>query len=448
MKIPTKESLNKHLLKLKTCLFFFILSFNLHIGHTSTADFTENINKQISPTAECNNNLIVSIGGGDTSNGIQGIARFFATELNSGSIETGTTLEIRRNHWLDESCDADEALLSPWGDYINLYCCDVGTNVTLELRLTDGEGNISTCSSSITEIKDVLLPYCYPPIIVQTSLLDLPADFPNNIEEAYNSDFEGTSTMMTMLFQEAWGTDNCAVDKIIERQPQFSINSCGWGTFIRRFEAWQWRVEGDLNGNGELDREEAWVSINTCHQEIRLLESHNYTVDFPQDATAQCGDECPWDIITTALGTDILAVNTSDPIRFAATGDECYKLSITYDVINWCIWDGEYTGFMIPRQTEEDGEPPIDRIVNSSERPVLSGDNNMVTLDRTNDIRTICINGTGGTNPVDDSNLMDATSNQNPDMDRGRWNYTQFIKVFDNVAPVLTVGEFGGNTDT
>jgi hypothetical protein len=300
--------------------------------------------------------------------------------------------------------------------------------------------------------EDKLRPFCFAPNNVSLSCVDLPLTFPGDIETAYNEDREGTVSMLNALFGAPTATDNCRVDTIVENRPSTNLNDCGWGTIARRFEAWQLNPEGDVNGNGRIDRDEVLYSTNNCAQVITIIETHEFTIDFPEDASADCTDPCIPEIEITMPGCDNVLVNTSEPQRFAASGDECYKLGITYDVINWCIWDGEYAGATIKRRTEDDGEAlPVDRAVESAERPVLriSGpnpDNLTVVLDRRHTRRQTC----GVNVPGDDSRLADdetvgrntSTFQDNEDwrgiLDAGRWQYTQFIKVYDETAPEVT----------
>lgn len=419
-------------------------------GNETCVSRTLVVRDQIEPSAVCNDQLIVSIGGGDVAAGVDGGARIYAYDIDEGSSDncSEVSLRVRRNHWRDNSCHPNENRWSDWNDYVDFYCCDINTEVMIELEVTDEAGNSNICWMLVTP-EDKLRPYCYAPEDVELSCSELAQELPDNLEQAYVDDFQATSLTMNALFGSAWGTDNCAVDSIVERNSSVQINDCGWGQIIRRFEAWQWKAAGDVNENGAIDRNEAWVSSNTCSQTITITETHEYTIDFPQDAEAACGDDpCVWDIHTTTPGCDILAVNVGEPVRFSATGDECYKVSITYDVINWCLWDGEYEGYVIPRMTEDDGESlAIDRAVESRERPVIIGATDLVTLDRSNEGRTICEDGSGGYVNGDDSSLADLTSQQESDLNRGRWVYTQFIKVYDATAPEITVAAYGGPTD-
>jgi len=104
-------------------------------------------------------------------------------------------------------------------------------------------------------------------------------------------------------------------------------------------------------------------------------------------------------------------------------------------VINWCLWDGEYEGYVIARMTEDDGEAlPVDRAVEGNERPVVRyNDDNGLCIDRRHNDR----DGDSGLDNCEDPVLPNY----------GRYIYTQFVKVYDSTAPVVTVGEYGGPTD-
>ncbi|WP_367390391.1 hypothetical protein [Lewinella sp. LCG006] len=438
-------------------------------GNETCEEYTVVVTDDIEPTASCNDELNVSIGGGDIANGIEGIARLFAADVDEGSNDNcgEVTVEVRRNYWRNETCDASANRWSPWGPYVDFYCCDIDNEITIELRVTDEAGNQNICWQVVTP-EDKLNPFCYAPAPVTLTCSDLPLAFPGDIATAYDEDFAATSTMMSAIFGGATGTDNCAVDTIVERTPNIQVNDCGWGSITRRFEAWQLRPEGDANGNGAIDINEVYRSTNSCSQLITITERHDFTIDFPEDADADCGDPDVPTIITTAVGCDVLSVNIGEPVIFSATGDECYKFSITYDVINWCVWDGEYEGLVLPRITEDDGEAlPVDRAVEGNERPVVrvvSGfgpvDNNCdnevdpqpgiqysVVIDRRHNDR----DGDSDIADVIYDNIPGNTpgcipADQFGRRNYGRYIYTQFVKVYDSTAPVVAVGEYGGPT--
>lgn len=388
------------------------------------------VRDEIAPSVVCDNQLNVQIGGGDISNDLYGIARVFATNVDEGSVDNCSTeleLAVRRNYWNDNDCGLSSNQFSPWGDFVDFYCCDVGRAITLEMRVTDELGNSNQCWLTITP-EDKLRPVCFAPAGETLTCAEFPTLFPGDVQEAYDTDFATTSQLMTELFGGPSGTDNCAVDTLVERTPMVNINACGWGTIIRRFEAWQVEPEGDVNNNGAIDVNEVLRSTNACNQSITITETHEYTVDFPADAEADCLDPDVAGIVTEALGCDNLIINVGEPVRFSATGDECYKLSITYDVINWCIWDGESNAYAVARNTDTDNSS-----VDACERPVVRVNDSGAIIDR-NHPEPGCDSG------LPNSTLVPAGQNV------GRWSYNQFVKVYDSSVPSFNVAAFGGPT--
>lgn len=388
------------------------------------------VRDDIEPTLICDDNLIVSLGGGDIANGQEGVARVFATNVDEGSNDncSDITLQIRRNYWLNDDCGLSSNQYSPWGDDILFYCCDVGREVTIELMATDDVGNSNSCWLTVVP-EDKLRPYCYAPADQTVSCADFPDMISGDLEDGYVNNFQATSIMMSSIFGAPTGTDNCSVDTLTERTPTININACGWGTITRRFEAWQLLEDGDANGNGVIDGNEVLRSINNCAQTITITETHEYLIEFPADAAADCLDPEIPGLVTDASGCDNLVINISEPQRFSATGDECYKLSITYDIINWCIWDGESDTYTVERQTDTD-----DSEVDPCERPIVRVDDNGAIIDR-NHPESGCNSGL--------DNNFQVPANE----DIGRWQYTQFVKVYDSSQPTFTVDAFGGPTD-
>ena len=112
-------------------------------GNETCEEYDLIVTDEIEPTASCDDDLNVSIGGGDVSVGIEGIARLFAEDVDEGSSDNcgDVTLEVRRNYWRNNTCDASANRWSPWGDFVDFYCCDVANEITIELRVTDESGN-------------------------------------------------------------------------------------------------------------------------------------------------------------------------------------------------------------------------------------------------------------------------------------------------------------------
>ncbi|MEL6832789.1 MAG: T9SS type A sorting domain-containing protein [Bacteroidota bacterium] len=389
-------------------------------GNESCTEVEIEVRDQIAPIAVCVDQLTVSIGGGDSQNGATGTAVVSAEDLDGGS----------NDHCGDVSIAIRQEGVGSWASSLLFDCGHVGASIRIHLLVTDAAQNQNTCWLTVVP-EDKINPVCFPPEAESLSCTTLPITFPGNLEDAYAEDFSGTSNLMTSLFGGPSGTDNCTVDTLVERTPNIQINECGWGSVVRRFEAWQVRrPDGDLNGNGRIDINEVDRSTNSCSQTITITEEHDFVIDFPEDAAADCVGPNITTVITEADGCDVLAVNISSPEIFSATGDECYKYALTYDVINWCLWDGESDGFVVERITEDDGEAlPLDRTVEGNERPVIIYNANGLVIDRQHSDRD------------GDSSIPD----ESPTLaDYGRYVYIQFVKVYDSSAPNIEVMEYGG----
>lgn len=444
-------------------------------GNETCNEYDLIITDEVEPVAICPAGFSVSIGGGDVVNGIEGIGRVPAETFDQGSYDNcgPVNLEIRRNYWRNGTCDLNPNRKSPWGDFIDFYCCDLGNDdITIELRVTDLLDQQSICFSSVS-IQDVIAPYCYAPDDTSFSCMTPPDGLPDDLEVAYANDFAATSTLMSSLFGSPSSTDNCAIDTLVELTPLIQLNDCGAGTITRYFEAWQAVIDADLSDGIQID--EVFRSTNECTQIITVRPATDFEMAFPADAVTDCGMPAPAEVEITATGCDLLGVNTSITASYPPVGDECYQLAITYDVINWCQWDGEYEGFEIPRLTEEDGDSlATGYSVEAAERPILrmttaSGpdDENcdgilspdeddaddaldlqyFLTIDRSHpgaegdsnlpNTRFDNVVGTMAECLPDDANGL---SNY------GRFRYTQLVRVFDAADLTIVVPAFGGPT--
>lgn len=440
-------------------------------GNESCIEIVVLVRDEILPTLECPEQLNIPIGGGDVFNGIEGIGFLEALDFfedaddNCGSI----SLEIRRNYWRNNTCDPSPDRWTPWGENIFFYCCDFGVDVTVELRVTDDSGNQRICSTIVTT-EDQLSPYCYNPEDIDIHLISLPAEYPLDIAGAYETNFEATSLLMNDLFGAALGTDNCAVDTIVELSPQFQLNECGEGIINRRFQAWQAMIDADLSDGLQID--EVYESSNTCVQIITLLPNHAFQIAFPADAVADCTNPDIVGVeIISAGDCDLFSINTSEPVIYPGTNEACYEMAVTYDIINWLVWDGISDAYEIERITEEDGELwAAGYTVEPAERPMLTlsistgpDDENCNgildflegTLPNQNDLRCSLVIDRSHPEAAGDSNIPDFTYDNIvetpadciPTQNYGRYSYTQLLTVTNEGIPTLVVDEIGGPTE-
>jgi subtilisin-like proprotein convertase family protein len=378
---------------------------NDECNRSTTCSYELMVEDLVEPSAICDDLLQISLGG-------QGIARITAEDLDEGSYDAcgPVSLAIRREFTVDpENCSEVPDYFSPWDDEQYFSCCDINETVRLELRVTDLRGNTNICWLEVV-IEDKLAPFCTAPANQTVTCVEWPLLFSGDLEDAYATDFAATSLTMNELFGGPTGIDNCSVDTLVERAPDIQINDCGWGTITRRFAAWQWN--GDANGNGAIDIDEVLSSNNVCMQVITLEEVHDYAISFPEDGNAACTDgSVSWEeVMTFTEGCDVLAMNIGEPEIYPATADECYKLRIPYTIINWCVWDGEADALGLSRDEDNDNE------TGEAFWLYRRADNNQAVIDTDND----------PTNGI----IREVT-------DRGHWRYYQFVKVYDDTAPLV-----------
>ncbi|PHN01111.1 T9SS type A sorting domain-containing protein [Flavilitoribacter nigricans] len=365
---------------------------------------------------------------------------------------------------------------TPWEEYVEFSCCDMNENVRIELRVWDdrnGNGypgdtdEVDLCfnyeeTSLVTDnynvcwldvlIEDKVEPVCVPPLPAEIDCNALPFDFdPTDADQ------------MTELFGAAEGSDNCPDWTVTELDPVTdNINDCGAGSFVRRFEV------TDAKG----------IKSATCEQVITIHQIHDYWIKFPADAQAECGTPTPDTVMVKEDACDLLAISVKDEF-FSASGDECYKIFRTYSVINWCEYDGESGPVVVNRDEDCDGYPgdeDVYVIVKTRKdtdpcadyyggEPAESYQH--VWYDRDSDpFNLLPMAGTKGedcdyeTNPFGFwKEVIPITENEPKDKDTdnypegyygdhcetmasvGYWQYTQVIKVYDTVNPIVSWDE-------
>ena len=349
------------------------------------------VTDQVEPTAVCDDDLHVSIGG-------ESYARLYAADIDEGSWDNCEIdrIEVRRNKFdpINYTCGNSFSL---WGPYVDFFCCDVGVEIEIQLRVIDKAGNINTCWLNVTP-EEKVRPWCDAPHNVDTDCTVLPYDF-----DAFDTD------QLQDLFGAASADDNC--EATAEELPPVVDLECGFGRIIRRFRA------TDIHGN---------QSVNFCQQVVDIREVHNFEIKFPEDAEAICGVADPDSVIYEEIACDLLAVNHTDEF-FSASGDECYKIFRTWKVINWCQYDGEGDPLTIGRDEDCDNNPGDECVW------VLHRPNGYTYIDRDDD-------ETEPNNvPLAFQNICQGFDDfwRKVEYDGGFYQYTQIIKVYDDIDPEI-----------
>ncbi|MEO0626443.1 MAG: hypothetical protein AAFY91_05610, partial [Bacteroidota bacterium] len=313
-----------------------------------------------------------------------------------------------------------------WRESINLTCQildddpDSQDFVAVGLLVTDEEGNSNTCWLDVL-VEDKLPPLCVAPG-PETVLCNDPdvATLPQDLNAAFADDPVGVGAQLDALFGAANGIDNCPIDDI-EQAVQDTRNSCGVGAIIRTF------VVTDAEG---------FTSSNNCIQFISVLGIHDYSIVFPADfGSEDCIEPDYNGVDFEERGCDLLTTTTSID-TFLATADECYKLRVTYEVLNWCEYGTEAGPYVIPRDADNDNilEEVTWLHVLPNDESTLSDD--VAWLDRDGN------RFNGFISPLDDDNpngQVPGSSSQpyGTDESRGAYLYRQFIKVYDDTPPAV-----------
>ncbi len=366
-------------------------------GNVATKEKPFCIRDQALPTAVCDDQLILSLGGS--------VSTLLATDINEGSNDACglASMQVRRQVTRDPiTCQPVTPYYTAWGPSIQAHCCDAGTDIRTELRVTDLHGNQSTCITDVT-VEDNVRPTCVAPQAATVLCSDLPGNFdPNNTGQ------------LNILFGAAQVQDNCTGGTMEELSPIINLNQCGSGTLTRRFRA------TDVFGN---------TSAGTCQQQVTIQPSNIYNLKLPKDLSVNCSVPVPDTAQMVGLGCDRFTINVQD-VQVAAPGEACYKIFRTYHIINLCEYEDGSPAVEIGRDEDCDGVPGDENIW------LLRRPNGIFT-DRDNDpANAIPAAGTRGTscgsnNPAGYWRQITTSS--------GYWTYTQVIKVQNDTPPVIAV---------
>ena len=404
-------------------------------GRYSECQFNLTVVDQVGPTASCENGLNVSLDG-------NGYGFISADDIdgNSQDLCGDVELAIRRTYEFDpETCQAlNSSYVTEWGQTIGINCCDLQDLVSVELRVVDEDGNSSICWTEIL-VEDKITPTCLAPDNLTITCIDYTENLPDDIADA-------SDAQLDEMFGFAAAVDNC--NAVITQTISGGVNNCGVGQLVRTFTA--------TDGGG-------LTNTAACVQRIDVVGVFDYRITLPMDVSGTCAEipnyeELGWD----DFGCDLLTTTTHvDTLRTIDAGDECFKLRITYDIVNWCEFNSLGEPYDLPRDGGN-GRDPATELLYLNITPgadVNTASDDIAFLSRFTD-RIFNSNAPQRDYLVDDGSDIDGSDDGNGDIDprayaqddsRGAFRYIQYIKVYDEVAPVITVTEptecFAGNGD-
>lgn len=371
-------------------------------GNISIEDCPIRVIDAINPVAICKENLNITLSS-------QGVARIYPEDVDNGSEDNcGIELWQVRRAYAPEvvDCHGVSAGYSPWGDFVEVNCCDAGQLVSIELRVVDAAGNEAICWFTVL-VEDKRRPRCFPPVDVQTTCEALPYDFDAN-----------DILHLQSLFGIPNVTDNCGASWE-ELTPLVNLSDCGSGNITRIFRA-----------TDNFDN----VSDDLCQQQIVIDLISRYKIKFPKDAEAFCGEVMADTIGLEELACDLLALNVNSD-TFSLSGDDCFKILRTYRVINWCEYNGASDPLIVDRDEDCDGfngEEDIWVSVETDGTVYYDRDEDPFNANPSAFLKQPTCDGLTNPNGYWKSSLMDPAISS-----VGFWQYTQEIKVRDTLAPSM-----------
>ena len=362
------------------------------------------------PVAICEDGLNVSVTSSVSPdpNAAAGIAILSPEMIDDGSYDdcSDVTLAIGRVRLL---ADGTYELLpgAVYGPEVVLTCDDAG-EVLIGLRVTDASGLSNFCWMTVL-VEDKTPPSCFAPGNLKISCVELDAaGLPNDITEA-------SDALLDATFGVATGLDNC--DVTLTQTVSGSVNSCGIGSFTRRFTA------TDAAG---------FTNNQLCVQNIQVDGLHDYVIRLPGDDQAFCMqmpnvgeleiEENGCDLITNQVSRD----------TFTSSADECYLVRIEHLIINWCEYNTLGEPYQVPRDYDGDNNLREDVFlyVHPNATNTLNDDVAFLDGDR-------FFGNNNFADPLDSGPQGDSNNPYGTDDSRGAFRYYQYVKVRDEVAPQI-----------
>ena len=319
--------------------------------------------------------------------------------------------------------------------------CDEPTPSTPSLFLSPAFNaiNYNTCMVTV-QVTDKLAPVnisCPPNQRVtcdwwadniETDLVD---DQGNEISD------EDQCDVLSNYFGTATYFDNC--DAIVTCSINNGLDQCLEGRYVRTWSA------TDAAGN--------FNSAQNCRQTIWVDHVSDWSVEFPADLLAECGEDEPdfGEPIIFKESCELVAVSFVDEL-FTDEPGVCYKILRTWTVINWCV-----VGEDIDQEVVELSEAELwnqgvtnllDRDINMdgyfSPQEVNSNKSYRTYRDSWNNTPGRIHKPTAALNPTGNQSHNTNITNPDTDPDSDPWDgyitYQQVIKVIDTVDPVFTNG--------
>lgn len=345
-------------------------------GNKDTIHVQLNVVDNTAPVAVCDEITSVALSS-------DGLAELFAEDLDDGSHDDCCldSFAIKR---LSDGCNPDDTLFAA----STSFCCqDAGQSHEVVVRVFDCFGNFNDCQVTVNveEKEPPLLISC--PQATNTNCVF----YSDSLEIPLSSgDYSVLDTFgLPQLF------DNCSLLWLSDTVWQ-DVNQCQQGTL------WRLWIITDTGHNDTL----------SCQLQIEVLHISDWTIQFPDDVTLECGDSVPpsGEPIIFFENCELVATSYEDVV-FTVVPDACFKIQRTWTLINWCAVSSN---------------PAENVVIESSEMELgtdLNGDGTLsdrVFKDGLN---------------ISNYNPYEPLLGAQPD---GIVVFDQIVKVLDHVAPIIS----------
>jgi len=399
-------------------------------GNTSTYEFNLTVVDYSPPVAACDETTVVAMGKDDPNDcylanfancEYAGVTWIRATTFDDGSYDQCSEVKftIRRAAPYSDCIKAlsqapcpgnaegfsEYELATVESDSIKFYCCEVGTELMVILRVyqCNADGSISTyldgtpiyneCEINV-KVQDKLRPICDAPFNVSVTC--------ENFDPSLWT--YGKPTVY----------DNCCLDTSYHYQGQKGLTHsanysnfdtvCNKGTITRTFRAF------DCHG-----------ASSVCTQRIIVTYEQDYFIKFPDDAIIyECngtglygepqffGEDC-----------ELLGVSFQDQI-YTVVPDACYKIERTWKIINWCTYNPGAGCVIVPNPTPHTNSSHVSNLPG----PIVSKFGTLSPWAPT----VVKVLPTDNT-PTNYSSFWSTSANC--------YEYKQIIKIIDTKAPIM-----------
>ena len=344
----------------------------------------------------------------------------------NNKIDTVDYIDLNGNRIIDAGenfsySKASKILMTPLMDTVPFFCCD-GGSLMVELWGEDKAGNRNYCWNNI-QIEDKTPIECVAPWTTTIFCND------KNLQFIDDKKLSAKAYGDVVIVRGAVCINADTAYSVVKKL------KCGAGTIERIWTLTKQTAKGPV--------------VSVCRQIIKVLPLREYNICFPKDVDQR---DCKTPVIDTAftkeLGCDILAVNVTDK-RYDASNDECYKIFRTYTVIDWCAYDdncGDPTAdgivYVVDRSYSNYGKTPIYVLVRDADQD--QREEFYLSLNETPNEGNVSDSkvGTGNDEAFVPAYCENAFSSNPYGLPVGEFyhafQYTQIIKVYDDVKPVVT----------